>query len=335
MSSRLIAIPMGDPAGVGPEIVLKALAGKGVWEKGIPVITGDLCVLEEVRRRLEIPVKLSEVSNVDGIQLKDGTIPVISTGVIDSTEDLRVGEISALAGKASVSYIRKAVDLCLAGKVGGIATTPINKEAIQAAGYHYIGHTEMLAEMTGASKSYTMFIVDRLRILFHTRHLSLMNAIKSMKIDEVAASLEVAKKCLLSIGERSGTIALAALNPHASDGGLFGNEEKNILIPAVNMARDRGVDAVGPVPADSVFYFALQGKYDAVVSLYHDQGHIAAKTYDFYRTVSVTFGLPFIRTSVDHGTAFDIAWKGIANPVSMEEAVKTCFDLAPRYSPFE
>jgi 4-hydroxythreonine-4-phosphate dehydrogenase len=192
----------------------------------------------------------------------------------------------------------------------------------------------MLAEMFEVEKSYTMFMIDRLRILFHTRHLSLLDAIRSLDTEGVFQSIETAQKCLRSIGEEAGKIALAALNPHASDGGLFGNEERDILEPAVKMAQQKGISAVGPIPADSVFYFALEGKFDAVVSLFHDQGHIASKTYDFYRTVSVTFGLPFIRTSVDHGTAYDIAWKGIANPISMEEAIKACFDLAPRYRPF-
>lgn len=335
MNVGLIAIPMGDPAGVGPEIVLKALAQPIENQKGVPLVIGDLAVLEEVRRRLSIQVKLEKVSDISNISFHDDVIPVFDPEVVTDVSDLRVGEVSALAGRAAVAYIQKAVDLCMDGSASGIATTPINKEALKAAGYHYIGHTEMLAEMSGTEKSYTMFMVDKLRILFHSRHLSLIDAVRSLKAEEVADSLEVAQKCLLSIGEQPGAIALAALNPHASDGGLFGNEEKEILIPAVRMARERGVQAVGPVPADSVFYFALQGKYDAVVSLYHDQGHIASKTYDFYRTVSVTFGLPFIRTSVDHGTAFDIAWKGIANPVSMREAIKACMDLAPGYRSFQ
>ena len=339
MSSRLIVLTMGDPAGVGPEIVLKSLSGERSWRRDgcVPLVAGDLSVLEEVRRRLDIPVKLIGVSDDDIKSLNnfpESTVAVADVGTVKNASDIEVGKVSALAGEASVSYIRKAVELCMKGQAAGIATTPINKEALKAAGFHYIGHTEMLAEMSGVEKSYTMFMVGKLRIFFHSRHLSLMDAIKSLDVDGVADSIVTAGKCLESIGEGSGTVALAALNPHASDGGLFGDEEEKILLPAVEAARGRGVNAVGPVPADSVFYFALQGKYDIVVSLYHDQGHIASKTHDFYRTVSVTFGLPFIRTSVDHGTAFDIAWKGIANPVSMEEAVRACFDLASKYRPF-
>jgi len=334
MDKHMIAIPMGDPAGVGPEIVLKALSEDRDRYNGIPVITGDISVLNALKDKLSIPIELKSVSDTDNIALETIEVPVFDTGMINEAKDIEPGVVTPLAGKAAVSYIKKAVELCKEGKTLGIATPPINKEALRAAGFHYIGHTEMLAEMFEVEKSYTMFMIDRLRILFHTRHLSLLDAIRSLDTEEVFQSIETAQKCLRSIGEEAGKIALAALNPHASDGGLFGNEERDILEPAVKMAQQKGIPAVGPIPADSVFYFALEGKFDAVVSLFHDQGHIASKTYDFYRTVSVTFGLPFIRTSVDHGTAYDIAWKGIANPISMEEAIKACFDLAPRYRPF-
>ncbi len=334
MKPTVIAVPMGDPAGVGPEIALKAIADPEIWEHGIPLLIGDLSVLTEVSRRLGLSAGLHVVENPSAVTGSPDALPVLDLNMIPDLSVLQPGKISALAGKASVAYIRRAVDLCMSGMASGVATTPINKEALKAAREPYIGHTEMLADMSGASKSYTMFIVDRLRILFHSRHLSLKQAIEKLECDDVVHSIETAAKCLASIGLPAGTIALAALNPHASDGGLFGDEEARILIPAVELAKEKGINVVGPVPADSVFYFGLQGKYDVVVSLYHDQGHIASKTYDFYRTVSVTFGLPFIRTSVDHGTAFDIAWKGIANPVSMKEAMLACFSIAPLYRPF-
>jgi 4-hydroxythreonine-4-phosphate dehydrogenase len=334
MNSKVIAVPMGDPAGVGPEIAIKAMADPEVWEKGIPLLVGDIAVLETVRERLGIETELRPVREGGPFDGGPGAIPVLDAGIILRGTEVEPGKITALSGKASVTYIQRAVDLCMAGAAAGMATTPINKEALRAARAPYIGHTEMLADMSGSSKSYTMFLVDDLRILFHSRHLSLKQAIEKLDKDDVVSSLETAAKCLASIGLPAGTIALAALNPHASDGGLFGHEEEEILEPAVAEARARGLNVVGPVPADSVFYFGLRGKYDVVVSLYHDQGHIASKTYDFYRTVSVTFGLPFIRTSVDHGTAFDIAWKGIANPVSMKEALLAAFKIAPLYRPF-
>lgn len=334
MNRTVIAVPMGDPAGVGPEIAIKAMADPEVWEKGIPLLVGDRAVLEAVRERLGIEVNLCPARPGAAISGSPGSIPVMDLGIIREKSSFEPGKVSALSGRASVEYIRRAVELCMSGAAAGMATTPINKEALRAAGAPYIGHTEMLADMSGAEKSYTMFLVDDLRILFHSRHLSLKQAIEKLDKDDVVRSIETAAKCLASIGLPAGTIALAALNPHASDGGLFGREEAEILEPAVAEARAKGLNVVGPVPADSVFYFGLRGKYDVVVSLYHDQGHIASKTYDFYRTVSVTFGLPFIRTSVDHGTAFDIAWKGIANPVSMKEALLAAFKIAPLYRPF-
>ena len=334
MNRTIIAVPMGDPAGVGPEIALKAMMDPEVWEKGVPLLVGDQSVLEEVSKRLGLGAKFHAFPDFSAAEGSPKNLPLLDVGVIPNGQSVEPGEISALSGRASVAYIRKAVELCMTGAAAGMATTPINKEALRAAGEPYIGHTEMLAEMSGADKSYTMFLVDDLRILFHSRHLSLKQAIEKLDKNDVIHSIETAAKCLASIGLPAGTIALAALNPHASDGGLFGDEEAKILIPAVEAARTRGLNVVGPVPADSVFYFGLRGKYDVVVSLYHDQGHIASKTYDFYRTVSVTFGLPFIRTSVDHGTAFDIAWKGVANPVSMKEALLAAFKIAPLYSPF-
>lgn len=335
MPQNVIAVTMGDPAGVGPEIALKGMTEEAVWRQGIPLLVGDLSVLKAVRDRLSLKMELCPVKEGEAVAGDRDNLPVLDLGMIPDVSELPVGKISPLAGKASVEYIRKAVALCGSGTARGIATAPISKEALRAAGTPYIGHTEMLAEMSGAKNSYTMFLVDKLRILFHSRHLSLRRALEALTVETVVRSLEVASKCLSSIGLPAGSIALAALNPHASDGGLFGDEEEKILIPAVEEARRKGLRVVGPVPADSVFYFGLQGRYGVVVSLYHDQGHIASKTYDFYRTVSVTFGLPFIRTSVDHGTAFDIAWKGAANPVSMKEAILSCFRIAPLYTPFD
>jgi 4-hydroxythreonine-4-phosphate dehydrogenase len=253
--------------------------------------------------------------------------------MVKDFSSLEVGTVSSLGGRAAVAYVQCAVELALGGEVSGIATGPINKEALREARFHYIGHTEMLSELSGGEKSVTMFMVDRLRIFFHTRHLSLKKMLENLSKEGVVESIVRSHRCLESVDMGKGKLALAALNPHASDAGLFGDEEEKILIPACEETRRRGIDVEGPVPGDSVFHLALQGRYNAVVSLYHDQGHIAAKTYDFYRTVSVTFGLPFIRTSVDHGTAFDIAWEGIANPVSMAEAIGACFDLAERYRP--
>ncbi len=325
---------MGDPSGVGPEIVLRACTSERVVRvKGTVVVCGDMAVMEAVRDRLGMDVKIRRVESVDEALDTGDAVPVIDTGIVKDVSSFRVGEISKLGGRAAVACVRKAADLALDGKVDGIATAPINKEALRKAGFSFKGHTEMLSHMAGSSSSVTMFMVDNLRIFFHTRHISLRKMMEELNIAGVTDSILFADICLRSLGYVKRRLALAAFNPHASDGGLFGSEEAEILVPACAEARERGTDVKGPLPADSVFHRALEGEFDAVLSLYHDQGHIAAKTYDFYRTVSVTLGLPFIRTSVDHGTAFDIAWKGTANPVSMEEAIISCFDLAQQYVP--
>jgi 4-hydroxythreonine-4-phosphate dehydrogenase len=333
MKKNIIAVTMGDPAGIGPEIILKSFQKPEIWKRGVPVVVGDWNVLQEVRDRLQIDVQLTRGKNIDDLLETRPAVPVLDQEVVGDAALLPVGRVSPLGGKAAVGYVKKAVELALHGSVRGIATAPINKEALKAAGYQYIGHTEMLSGMSSKQKGMTMFMVDKLKIFFHTRHMSLRQVLENLTVEGVVETILTADSCLGSLGNKSSTLALAALNPHASDGGLFGDEEERVLIPARNGARGRGVDVEGPLPADSVFHLGLEGKFDAVVSLYHDQGHIAAKTYDFYRTVSVTFGLPFMRTSVDHGTAFDIAWKGRANPLSMTEAILACFDLSKRYTP--
>ena len=325
-----VAVTMGDPSGIGPEIVLKnakQLCGSG------SVVVGDMSVLEAVRRKLHLNVSLVKIDRVADAADAGGAVPVLDLGIIKDVSSLEVGTVSSIGGRAAVAYIQRAVELALGGEVNGIATGPINKEALREAHFPYTGHTEMLSELSGGGKSMTMFMVDRLRIFFHTRHLSMKMMLENLSSEGVVESIVQSHRCLASVDMGRGKLALAALNPHASDWGLFGDEEEKILIPACEEARRRGIDVLGPVPGDSVFHLGLQGRYDAVVSLYHDQGHIAAKTYDFYRTVSVTFGLPFIRTSVDHGTAFDIAWGGVANPLSMGEAISAAFDLARRYKP--
>ncbi len=329
----VVAITIGDPAGVGPEITLKSFESGAIRERGVPLVIGDAAVLEAVRKRLGIPVEIETVRSSDEARRIRGKVPVIDIGVVTNPADLAIGKIGALGGKAAVAAIRKAVDLVGSGEAAGIATAPINKEAVRAAGFHYIGHTEMIEEMSGSAKGITMFQVDKLKIFFHSRHLSLRRAIDAVTEDSLLESIRVADRCLRSIGYGKTRLAVAAMNPHASDGGLFGDEEAVRIAPAVARARAAGIDVVGPVPADSVFHLGIEGRYDAVLSLYHDQGHIAAKCYDFYRVVSVTFGYPFIRTSVDHGTAFDIAWKGVANPRSMEEAILACLDIAGTYRP--
>jgi len=324
-----VLVTMGDPAGIGPEIVLRGVGSPSLW-KGTAVVVGDLSVLRTVKERLGINAEIVAVQSIDDAEGLETCVPVLDVGAVGDVSKIEAGRISRIGGEAAVRYMERAVELVLNGKADGIVTAPINKESLREAGYRYKGHTEMLSELTG-THGVTMFMVDNLKIFFHSRHVALKKAIEDLTVEGVAGSIENASACLRSIGYDRHVLALAALNPHSSDGGLFGHEEERILGPAIRRARDRGVDVRGPVPADTVFFQALNGAYDGVVSLYHDQGHIAAKTHDFDRTVSVTLGLPFVRTSVDHGTAFDIAWSGRARSTGMEEAIKACFELAAVY----
>ncbi len=337
MGKGIIAITMGDPAGIGPEIIIKALSSKRLKGDCIPVIVGDLSFLDKIKAVLGINLHLIEIKDPEEIKivdkLKEDQLLVYNCGYIYDVEDIKPGDTSEISGRVSYGYIKKATELALNGYVSALVTAPINKESIKLAGIKEAGHTEILASLTDSKNTITMFSVDRLKVFFHTRHVSLREAIESLNIEGVYNSILKSYNSLKSIGVKNPKLALSALNPHASDGGLFGNEEKDILIPACGKARDAGINIDGPVPADSVFHLCLEGLYDAVISLYHDQGHIATKTYDFYRTVSITLGLPFIRTSVDHGTAFNIAWKGIANCESMIEAVNVACRYYKLYNP--
>jgi 4-hydroxythreonine-4-phosphate dehydrogenase len=241
------------------------------------------------------------------------------------------GKVSAMCGRAAFEYIKKAVELAAAGAVDAVATTAINKESLKAAGVPFIGHTEILAGLTGSHDPLTMFQVLDLRVFFLTRHMSLLEACKAVKRERVLDYIRRCAEALRRLGLENPNLVVAGLNPHGGEHGLFGREEEDEIAPAIEAAGKEGYRVDGPKPADSVFHFALKGRWDAVLSLYHDQGHIAAKMVDFERTISLTLGLPFLRTSVDHGTAFDIAGKGTVNPLSMVEAIRLAALYAPNF----
>jgi 4-hydroxythreonine-4-phosphate dehydrogenase len=245
-------------------------------------------------------------------------------------DTLAMGKVQALGGEAAFAAIRESITLAMAGRVAGVVTAPINKESLKAAKIPFIGHTEMFAEYTGAREEMTMFTISGLKIFFLTRHMSLLQACQQITQERVARGIGKSIKALRQLGYAQPHLAVAALNPHGGEDGLFGREEMDAISPAIAAARTQGVHVSGPVPADSVFHMARLGRYDAVLSLYHDQGHIAAKMMDFEKTVSVTLGLPILRTSVDHGTAFDIAGTGKASAVSMIEAVKVAAEYVVR-----
>jgi len=323
---------MGDPAGIGPEIAVKALSNPAIYSLCRPLIVGDFNLLQKTAKHLKLNQKFRRLDSPRNAKGELGIIDVVDLKNVD-IKTLKIGTISAEAGRASLDYVEKAVAYALRGDAQAIVTAPINKKAIQEAGSRHIGHTELIAALSGVNEPLTMFWVRGARIFFLTRHLPLKEALKAVRKERLMDAIIHVDGVLRQIGVVDPRLAVAALNPHASDGGLLGEEEAREIIPAIKAVRARGVNACGPIPADSVFHLAVEGRYDAVLSLYHDQGHIAAKTLDFYGTVSVTLDLPFIRTSVDHGTAHEIAGKGIANPKSLEEAVKLASRLLSSRSP--
>ncbi|HHW17814.1 MAG TPA: 4-hydroxythreonine-4-phosphate dehydrogenase PdxA [Firmicutes bacterium] len=339
MMKPVVGITMGDPAGIGPEITVKALSHPEVYDISRPLVIGDADYLQETVEWLGlggsvevVRVETERTEDLGSFNYIPGKIAVYDVDSGRGSSGFQPG--TPQSGHAALIWIEAAARLALAGTIDAICTAPINKEAIVKAGYAgFKGHTEFLGELTGTPEPLTMFVVDNLRIFFLTRHVSLRKAVEAVTLKRLVEFVPRCNEALVALGLKAPRIAIAGLNPHCGEGGLFGDEEEKEIAPAVSELRSAGYDVTGPVPADSVFYQARTGKYDAVVSLYHDQGHIAAKTLDFDRTVSVTLGLPFLRTSVDHGTAYDIAGKGIARETSMLEALKVASLYARFYAP--
>ncbi len=325
-----IGITIGDPAGVGPEIVAKALQEPSVYELSRPLVIGDYGVMRRACGIVGSTAALRTVESPADVTGEQGVIEVLDLKNVDS-ESLRMGKVSAMCGRAAYEYIRTAVELALDGRIAAMATGPINKESLRAADVEQIGHTEIIGTLTDTEDPLTMFEVDKMRIFFLTRHVSLRKAIDMIRKDRIVDYLRRCTAALTQLGVERKDIAVAGLNPHCGDGGQFGDEDDREIIPAVEAARGEGLDVHGPIGADSIFHMGVEGKFAAILSLYHDQGHIAAKTYDFYRTVSVTLGMPILRTSVDHGTAFDVAGTGKADAAGMVEAVLSAARYAPSF----
>jgi 4-hydroxythreonine-4-phosphate dehydrogenase len=325
----LVAVTIGDPAGIGPEIVLGALEDASLYSVCRPLVIGDRAVLERIARLVGRAAVLHSVTAPDRGEYAAGQIDLLDLRTA-GVERLRMGEVQPEAGRAAFGYVRRGIELCLAGDADAMATAPLNKEALQVGGVPFLDHTAMLAKLTGSPHSMTMFTVENLRIFFATRHLPLADAIAELSVELIAEQLVNASEALAQYGLAGARIAVAALNPHNGEDGLFGDAEIRILRPGVEEACRRGVTASGPFAADSVFQRMREGGCDAVLSLFHDQGHIAAKSVDYYRTIALTTGLPFVRSSVDHGTAFDIAGKGIAKCTSMAESIRVAADYTHR-----
>ena len=322
---------MGDPAGVGPEIALAAAADPGLAATAHMLIVGCGHVLARAAACLQRDIALHETDPrfAGPDTLREGACNYLECGSLPSS--FAYGRVDAACGRAAYDCIVKAVELARDGRVDALATTPINKEALKAAGIDHIGHTEILAALTKTRDPLTMFQVRELRVFFLTRHMSLQEACRSVTEERVYQYIKRCCDALEHLGIDAPRIAVAGLNPHCGEHGLFGDEEDAVIAPAVERARKEGFDAHGPKPADSVFHFALGGAWDCVLSLYHDQGHIATKMVDFERTIALTHGLPFLRTSVDHGTAFDIAGTGKAGAASMAEAIRLAALYAHRF----
>jgi len=321
---------MGDPAGIGPEICARAFAEESVRRVSRPVLFGDARVM---RKAVALVGSGLEVRVLDGPAAATGEarfLEIVDLANADPAA-FRPGEVSALCGKAAWEYVEAAGRAALARKAAVVVTAPINKESIAAAKVPHIGHTEMLGAVSGVADPLTMFETLGLRVFFLTRHVSLRKACDLVTKGRLVDYIERCSAALADLG-LSGPLAIAGLNPHCGEHGLFGDEEGREVEPAIAEARRRGLAVVGPIGADSVFHQAKSGRFAAVLSLYHDQGHIACKTLDFERTVSLTLGMPFLRTSVDHGTAFDIAWKAEASAVSMVEALLAGARYAPAFA---
>jgi len=321
-TERIVAITMGDPAGVGPEITAKVLA-----ERPAPraVVVGDAGILARAVRLLDLPLEVNAIERPADARFDDGVIDVIAASELP--DDLPFGELDARAGDAAYRYVRRAVELALADEVHAIATAPLNKEAMHQAGHRYPGHTELLAELCGVEDYAMMLVGEDLRVVHVSTHVSLREAIERVTPEREGAVIRLADAAVRALGCEHPRVAVAGLNPHAGENGLFGDEDAERIAPAVQAAKDDGIDASGPWPADTVFLAARQGRFDVVVVQYHDQGHIPIKLLGFDTGVNVTVGLPFFRTSVDHGTAFDIAGTGRADHGSMLAALELAAKL--------
>ncbi|MFC7327430.1 4-hydroxythreonine-4-phosphate dehydrogenase PdxA [Marinactinospora rubrisoli] len=328
MSTPIIAVTMGDGAGIGAEITAKALAGPDVLSWCRPIVVGDAARIAEAARICGVGVEVVPVAAPAEAEFRPGRINVIDLDLLPA--DLLFGRLSPVAGEAAYQYVRRACELAVAGEVQAICTAPLNKEALHAAGRRYPGHTELLAALTGTPEVSMMLSTAKVRVIHVTTHIGLIDAIELIDPGLVARTVRRGHRTLLDAGIAEPRIAVCGINPHAGENGLFGRgEEAEKIEPAIAECRAEGIDAQGPLPADTVFFRAGRGDFDLVVAMYHDQGHGPVKILGLEAGVNITVGLPVIRTSVDHGTAFDIAGTGKADHRSLIEALRQAAALAP------
>jgi 4-phospho-D-threonate 3-dehydrogenase / 4-phospho-D-erythronate 3-dehydrogenase len=315
----ILGVTMGDPAGVGPEVTAKALAHPEIQERCCPVVIGDAGVMQKSLILAGVSLRLHTIHDPEECGCP-GSIHVINLANVPA--DFPVGRVNVLAGKAAYEYVARAVEYALSGRIQAIVTAPLNKEALNLAGYTFPGHTEILAHLSGVQHYAMMLVGPALRVIHVTTHVPLRRACDLIRTERVLRVIRLADAALKQMGIAEPRIGVAGLNPHAGENGMLGEEDTAEIEPAVAEARASGLRVTGPLPGDTIFHRAVsRGEFDIVVAMYHDQGHIPLKTLDFEGGVNVTVGLPFIRTSVDHGTAFDIAGKGQADSRSMREAL--------------
>ncbi|MBR9903272.1 MAG: 4-hydroxythreonine-4-phosphate dehydrogenase PdxA [Gammaproteobacteria bacterium] len=319
-----IVITMGDPAGIGPEIICRALSAMSAAERASAMVVGDPAIYRRAAASIG-----AELAFVPLDQVESGH-DCVAVGVVEVPKGVEIpdGQISAGAGDMAFRCVQKAVDLVQAGRAQVIVTAPLNKAALHEAGHHYDGHTGMLASLTGAPSSFMLLASETLSTLHVSTHVSLRDAIDRVTPERIIATVEAGHAHLVALGMQAPRIAVAGLNPHCGEGGIFGDEDSRCIAPAVERLREQGFDVSGPISADTVFYRASKGEFDLVIAQYHDQGHIPVKLIAFDTTVNVSLGLPLQRTSVDHGTAFDIAWQGKADATNMGSAIAYARRLA-------
>jgi len=331
MSNTLpvIGITMGDASGVGPEIVVKSLTHDVVYQQCRPLVIGDARRLEQANDIVHGSAKIRRIKDASEAKYEAGTIDCIDLDLIP--DDLPFGQLSAVAGDAAYQYIARAVELAQAQQIDAICTAPLNKEALHAGGHKYPGHTELLAKLAGTEEVSMMLATPKMRVIHVTTHIGLLEAIEKIEPALVERTIRRGHDALVRSGMARPRIAVCAINPHAGEGGLFGRgEEETKIIPGIKAARARGIEVDGPLPADTLFFRAGRGDFDLVVAMYHDQGHGPVKVLGLEAGVNITVGLPFVRTSVDHGTAFDIAGTGKADERSLVQALRDAVALAPK-----
>lgn len=325
----LLAVTLGDPSGIGPEVAVKGLGDSQVSTSFRPLVIGNYGTVMRAAGVVGSEIEFKKVASVADAKDASGYLPVLSIGGHDDS-DFPIGKHSPISGAASHSWVQTAAELCISGEVDGMVTGPVNKESWQMSGAPDLGHQEVFKRLTNSSTVYTMLVSGTLRCMHLSTHKPLAEACEFVTTENVLTATRMTHSTFVEWGFDDPRIAIAALNPHASDNGLIGDTEAREITPAIEAARSEGIDAAGPVPADSVFNQAIDGRYDVVVVMYHDQGHIPIKVHGFEESVSVNLGIPFIRTSVDHGTAFDIAGQNKAQAVSMVEAIKLAVALATK-----